>query len=127
VTPRIHNADIHFSEDYDLDDLVDAIEGSRIYIPAIYVVNKIDQITLEELEVMDKLPHYCPVCAFLEWNLDGLVEMVSGSSWEAGFTPLRLPAGNLDGSVVIVRGSWCVPGGLWWRWQVEPGWPCWRW
>lgn len=44
-----------------MDDLVDVIEGSRVYIPAIYVVNKIDQITLEELEVMDKLPHYCPV------------------------------------------------------------------
>jgi hypothetical protein len=29
-------------------------------------------------QVMDKLPHYCPVCAYLEWNLDGLVEMV----WE---------------------------------------------
>lgn len=54
------------------------IEGSRVYIPAIYAVNKIDQITLEELNVMEKLPHYCPICAFLEWNLDGLVEMV----WE---------------------------------------------
>lgn len=58
---RIHNGDIHLAEDYDIDDLVDVIEGSRVYIPAIYVVNKIDQITLEELEVMDKLPHYCPV------------------------------------------------------------------
>eukprot|EP00878_Enallax_costatus_P003091 GHUV01003290.1.p1 GENE.GHUV01003290.1~~GHUV01003290.1.p1 ORF type:complete len:370 (+),score=92.02 GHUV01003290.1:198-1307(+) len=75
---KIHNADIHLAEDYDIDDLVDVIEGSRVYIPAIYVVNKIDQITLEELEVMDKLPHYCPVCAYHEWNLDGLVEMV----WE---------------------------------------------
>lgn len=51
---RIHNADIHMADDYDLDDLVDTIEGSRIYVPAIYVVNKIDQITIEELEVMDK-------------------------------------------------------------------------
>jgi ribosome-interacting GTPase 1 len=58
---RVHNADIHLAEDYDVDDLVDVIEGSRVYVPAIYVVNKIDQITLEELEVMDKLPHYCPV------------------------------------------------------------------
>jgi hypothetical protein len=33
------------------------------------------QITLEELNVMDRLPHYCPICAFHEWNLDGLVEM----------------------------------------------------
>ena len=57
---------------------VDVIEGSRVYIPAIYAVNKIDQITLEELNVMERLPHYCPICAFHEWNLDGLVEMV----WE---------------------------------------------
>lgn len=55
---------------------VDVIEGSRIYIPAIYVINKIDQITLEELNVISKLPHYCPVCAYLEWNLDGLVDMI---------------------------------------------------
>lgn len=57
---------------------MDVIEGSRIYIPAIYVINKIDQITLEELNVISKLPHYCPVCAYMEWNLDGLVEMI----WE---------------------------------------------
>ncbi len=25
---------------------------------------------------MERLPHYCPICAFHEWNLDGLVEMV---------------------------------------------------
>lgn len=33
---------------------------------------------MEELNVIDKLPHYCPVCAYHEWNLDGLVEMI----WE---------------------------------------------
>lgn len=47
-------------------------------MPAIYVINKIDQITLEELNVISKLPHYCPVCAYLEWNLDGLIDMI----WE---------------------------------------------
>lgn len=31
---------------------------------------------MEELNIIDKLPHYCPVCAYHEWNLDGLVEMV---------------------------------------------------
>lgn len=41
---RIHNADVYMREDCDLDDLVDVIEGSRIYIPAIYVINKIDQV-----------------------------------------------------------------------------------
>jgi hypothetical protein len=50
----------------------------RKYIPCVYVVNKVDQITLEELEVMDRMPHYCPVSAHLEWNLDGLLDKI----WE---------------------------------------------
>ncbi|GFQ06580.1 developmentally-regulated G-protein 3 [Phtheirospermum japonicum] len=75
---RIHNADISLRYDATADDLIDVIEGSRVYIPCIYVVNKIDQITLEELEILDKLPHYCPISAHLEWNLDGLLEKV----WE---------------------------------------------
>ena len=41
---RIHNADIHLKEDCDVDDLVDVIEGSRVYIPCIFVLNKIDQV-----------------------------------------------------------------------------------
>ena len=41
---RIHNADVHLKEDCDVDDLVDCIEGSRVYIPCIYVLNKIDQV-----------------------------------------------------------------------------------
>lgn len=73
---RIHNADVHCKDDCDIDDVVDIIEGSRVYVPVIYVINKIDQITLEELNVLDQLPHYCPICAYHEWNLDGLVEMI---------------------------------------------------
>ena len=41
---RIHNADVTMRDDCDIDDLVDVIEGSRVYIPAIYVINKIDQV-----------------------------------------------------------------------------------
>lgn len=73
---RIANADVHLRGDYDVDDLVDVIEGSRIYVPCIYAINKIDQITLEELNVISKLPHYCPVCAYHEWGLDTLIEMI---------------------------------------------------
>ncbi len=48
---RIHNADVHLKEDCDVDDLVDCIEGSRVYIPCIYVLNKIDQVYIR---------HMCP-------------------------------------------------------------------
>lgn len=41
---RIHNADVYVRDDcVTVDDLVDVIEGSRVYVPAIYVINKIDQ------------------------------------------------------------------------------------
>lgn len=69
---RIHNADINLRYDATADDLIDVIEGSRVYMPCIYVVNKIDQITLEELEILDKLPHYCPIRYFhLQFFLSG--------------------------------------------------------
>eukprot|EP00245_Coleochaete_scutata_P004718 TRINITY_DN1758_c0_g3_i1.p1 TRINITY_DN1758_c0_g3~~TRINITY_DN1758_c0_g3_i1.p1 ORF type:complete len:369 (+),score=80.05 TRINITY_DN1758_c0_g3_i1:129-1235(+) len=75
---RIHNADINLRYDATEDDLIDVIEGNRMYIPCIYAINKVDQITLEELELLERMPHYCPVSAHLEWNLDGLLDMV----WE---------------------------------------------
>ncbi|CAG9467316.1 unnamed protein product [Pedinophyceae sp. YPF-701] len=75
---RIHNADVIVKGPYDIDDLIDVIEGARAYIPAIYVINKIDQITLEELYIMDRISNYCPISSYHEWNLDTLVQMI----WE---------------------------------------------
>lgn len=62
--------------DVQVDELVDVIEGNRIYIPCLYILNKIDQITLEELEVIDRMENYVPICAYHEWNLDGVLECV---------------------------------------------------
>lgn len=44
---RIHNADVVLKADCTSDELIDVIEGNRIYIPCIYVLNKIDQISIE--------------------------------------------------------------------------------
>jgi ribosome-interacting GTPase 1 len=41
-------------------------------------LNKIDEITMEELDIIDKIPHYVPCSAHLEWNLDELIEKM----WE---------------------------------------------
>ncbi|KAL3222769.1 hypothetical protein MRX96_000655 [Rhipicephalus microplus] len=53
---KIHNADITLRCDASSDDLIDVIEGNRIYIPCIYVLNKIDQISVEELDIIYKIP-----------------------------------------------------------------------
>ena len=60
---KIHNADVVLNEDSSVDELIDVIEGNRVYIPAIYVLNKIDQISIEELDVIYKIPHCVPISA----------------------------------------------------------------
>lgn len=75
---RIANADIILRCDATIDQLIDVIEGNRVYMSAVYAINKIDQITVEELDLLDRIPHTCPVSAHHEWNLDGLLEMI----WE---------------------------------------------
>ncbi|XP_042913772.1 GTP-binding protein 128up-like, partial [Parasteatoda tepidariorum] len=44
---RAHNADVVLKGDCTSDELIDVIEGNRVYIPCIYVLNKIDQISIE--------------------------------------------------------------------------------
>ncbi|EEH53013.1 uncharacterized protein MICPUCDRAFT_21894 [Micromonas pusilla CCMP1545] len=73
---KIQHADVKLHEDSTDEELIDVIEGSRIYVPCIYAINKIDQITVEELDLLTKMKHYVPVSAHKEWNLDGLLETV---------------------------------------------------
>eukprot|EP01069_Polyplicarium_translucidae_P009699 Polyplicarium_translucidae@DN3335_c0_g1_i6.p1 len=75
---RISNAHFFFHCNATVDEIIDTIEGNRIYLPAIYVLNKIDQITIEELDVLSRFPHYVMISAHHEWNLDGLIEKI----WE---------------------------------------------
>lgn len=70
---KIHCADIRLMEDCTVDDLIDAIEGNRMYIPVVYVLNKIDQISIEELEMVSKIPHAVPISAHHKWNFDDLL------------------------------------------------------
>jgi len=71
---RIHNADIILRYDATAEDLIDVIEGNRVYMPCIYVLNKIDQISIEELDIIYKIPHCVPLSAHHKWNFDDLLE-----------------------------------------------------
>jgi len=53
---KIHNCHINFHGDYDVDDLIDAIEGNRKYVKCIYTYNKIDTISIEEVDALSKDP-----------------------------------------------------------------------
>ena len=72
------SADVTIRSEATSDDLIDVLEGNRAYIPCLYVLNKVDEITLEELNVLNKVPHSVFVSADKEWNLQGLLRRV----WE---------------------------------------------
>lgn len=94
---KISNAEVVLRTDATPDELIDVVEGNRIYIPCIYVLNKIgnyflfdnhstfhavftrirmfaDQISVEELDILYKIPHCIPISAHHKWNLDDLLE-----------------------------------------------------
>ncbi|OEH76905.1 GTP-binding protein [Cyclospora cayetanensis] len=75
---RIMNAQVALRCDATADELIDVIEGNRLYVPCVYAINKIDQITIEELDILQQVPHYVPISAQMELNLDGLLEKI----WE---------------------------------------------
>ena len=45
-----------------IDDLVDIIQGGVVHSRP-HVLNKVDGITIEELDLLDKVPHYVPISA----------------------------------------------------------------
>ena len=65
-----------------------------VYTPCLYVMNKIDAITIEELDLVARVPHYVPIAAgkvrslsfsnlfaltllsSQEWNFDELLERI---------------------------------------------------
>lgn len=62
---RISNADVLIKCDASEDDIIDVIEGNRKYIPCLYAMNKIDALTLDELNILDQIPHYVPISSGL--------------------------------------------------------------
>ena len=65
-----------------VDDLIDAIEGNRVYMPALYVINKIDQITIEELDLLDQIPNYVLISAHKVFNLIILRDGIWMNCWK---------------------------------------------
>ena len=75
---KMNNAEVVLRGKCTVDDLIDAIDGNRVYIPALYVINKIDQITIQELDLLDQIPNYVLISAHKMWNMDELLERI----WE---------------------------------------------
>lgn len=82
---KLNNAHIKFDDDYEIDDLIDTLEGNRCYVKGLFVYNKIDTISIEEVDKLAHLPDSVVLAAniglgneyFLEklWEYLGLVRI----------------------------------------------------
>jgi len=75
---KIHNCDVLAREPVTPDELIDAIEGNRIYMRCLYVVNKIDTISLDEVDKLAHEPDHCVISIKMKFGLDHLLEKM----WE---------------------------------------------
>ncbi|OAX43866.1 P-loop containing nucleoside triphosphate hydrolase protein [Rhizopogon vinicolor AM-OR11-026] len=107
---KLSNVDVTIREpNMTADDLVDVIEGNRFYIPALYVLNKIDAISIEELDLLYKIPYSVPISS-REWlNIDELQEKM----WDAlelvrVYTKPRGQSPDYSAPVVLRRGRCTV-------------------
>ena len=77
---KMHNCECLFREDCSVDDLIDVIEGNRKYISVLYVWNKIDTVSVEDVDRLARQPHSV-VCASgggsgAGLNMDRLIDKI---------------------------------------------------
>ncbi|XP_048759621.2 GATOR complex protein NPRL3-like [Ostrea edulis] len=102
---KIFNAEVLFREDCTSDEFVDVILGSRVYMPCLYVYNKIDQISIEEVDRLAREPSSVVVSCNMRLNLDYLLEMI----WEflalvRVYTKKRGEKPDFDDGLILRRG-----------------------
>jgi uncharacterized protein len=76
---KIHNAELLVRGDCTADDLIDVIEGNRRYVRCLYVYNKIDVCSIEEVDALARLENAIPISASARLNLDALLDAMWGS------------------------------------------------
>ncbi len=74
---RIANADILIREKIDEDQLIDVIEGNRVYIPEVAIINKIDLADAKMLEAIKKdISPDLLIAAQAKYNIDKLKDLI---------------------------------------------------
>jgi len=77
---KIYNVDIRCDEDATIDDFIDVLEetGSapRKYVKCLYVYNKVDMLSIAQVDELARQPNAVVISCHKKLNLDGLVDRV---------------------------------------------------
>eukprot|EP01132_Coremiostelium_polycephalum_P001332 gene1332-1678_t len=103
---KIFNCDLVIRCDPTVDELIDAIEGRRSYIKCLYVYNKIDQLSIEEIDKIARKQHSVVISCNMSLNLDYLLDKI----WEylslvRVYTKKRGEAPDFSDPVILRQGA----------------------
>jgi uncharacterized protein len=73
---KIHNAHVSFRDDHDVDELIDVIESNRKYVKCIYVYNKIDTVSIEDVDKLMQDPYNAAISVHMNLGCDILLEKI---------------------------------------------------
>lgn len=102
---KMFNAEVLFREDCTPDEFIDVVVGNRMYMPCLYVYNKIDTISMEEVDRIARTSHSVVISCNMRLNLDYLIEKI----WEylalnRVYTKKRGEKPDFDGGLILRRG-----------------------
>ncbi|XP_013784360.1 developmentally-regulated GTP-binding protein 2-like [Limulus polyphemus] len=103
---KIFNAEVLFREDCSPDEFIDVIARNRVYLPCLYAFNKIDQVSIEEVDRLARQPFTVVVSCNMKLNLDCLLEYL----WEylaliRIYTKKRGQSPDFEDGIILRRGS----------------------
>eukprot|EP01113_Clastostelium_recurvatum_P019906 TRINITY_DN2360_c0_g2_i1.p1 TRINITY_DN2360_c0_g2~~TRINITY_DN2360_c0_g2_i1.p1 ORF type:complete len:365 (+),score=89.60 TRINITY_DN2360_c0_g2_i1:125-1219(+) len=75
---KIFHAEVLVRYDATVDEFIDVVEGRRSYLKCIYVYNKIDQLSIEEVDRLARQPHSAVISCNASLGLDVLLQKI----WE---------------------------------------------
>lgn len=75
---KVLNANVYIRGDYTVDDLIDHLEGNRRYIKGLFVYNKIDTVSLEDVDMLSREPDSVCISCNLELGTEYFLEKL----WE---------------------------------------------
>ncbi|CAM9113739.1 unnamed protein product [Ascophyllum nodosum] len=70
---KIHNCEVLVREDVSIDDIVDVIQGNRKYVKCLYVYNKVDMISIEDMDKLARERNSIVVSVHMKLNLEALL------------------------------------------------------
>lgn len=73
---KIHNAEILLRDNVTIDDFIDVVVGNRMYMKCLYCYNKVDQITIEEVDRLARTDNSVVISSKFKLGLDYLVDVM---------------------------------------------------